>query len=439
MKEALKLAPKEQVVTIDFDGLEAGLRTGNIEFDTLFGDQDAPDYFYYFRDGNRPRLSSALVTILRQIPKSTIRDSHPRLSNTISEIEKSGSFFGWEEEKFGTVYHWLPAIRPWDIRFPVLDPKMDGDGYRQKLIEHMAVIRDWYGAPDMITHSDPPVIDYLGFHDGFPQHRADNPHIDQQLLSNCMDERKKRATMNLALPDELMGVYKTRVESTKGVPPKVRVLATLLGKSLDAITVDEDGTVPNIARQLIRKFGIDPRNPVLSEFGYHLDPQDFYIILSNNPLDILYSSTNKPWHSCYCQDATHEHGPNGQPYKFQKGPYYDIAAGSSIAYFLDSNGDFVGRSILRVGLDESEQERTGISRLGVGIEKYYGDVYFKRIATKSVAAMIESTGIPTQKSSQILTPPISSFVYPDNGMDVVNEDRFNPQHGYRVLRYDGND
>jgi hypothetical protein len=440
MREALKLKPKESVVNIDFDGLEAGLATGNIEFDTLFGDdKDTPNYLYHFRDGDRPQLSSALVTILRQIPKSKIRESHPRLTNMLSEIEKSGSLFGWEEEKFGTVYHWLPAIRPWDIKFPVLDPKMSDGEYKQKLIENMAAIRDWYGAPDMITHSDPPVIDFMGPHKGFPQHRLDNPNIDRQLLNACLEERKKRAAMNLALPDELMGIYKTRLESTKGMPNKVQVLAALQEKSLDILAIDEDGNVPNIARQLIKKFGIDPRNPVLSEFGFHLDPQDFYIVLSNNPLDILYSSTDKPWHSCYCQDASHEHGPNGQPYKFQKGPYYDIAAGSSIAYLLDGNGNFAGRSILRLGLDESEQERSGVSRLGVGVERYYGDVYFKRIATKSFATILESSGIPTQKSSQILTPPISSSIYPDNGMDIVNEDRFNPQRGYRILRYDGNE
>lgn len=421
---------------IDVGALERGLATGNIQFETRYGNpfETVEGYEDIYKRGVAT-LTSGAVFGLRKLPPKGIQKEFPKVAGLLAQMEGK-EYFDWIEDTFGTVYHYLPAVRPWDIKFPKVELDWDDERFVPTLVEHINLFTDWNGSPNMVIFNDfDAILKPEGPHSRFTEHSPDNPYIDQDLLRSSMESRKEKEEQGIALPDSVTGVFSTRLESIKGVPLKVMALGKFFEKPLDQLGVRRKPNQARLATQLNREFGIDPRNPVLAEFGYNLDPSDFTLTVSNDPLDILYSSTDKPWHSCTCQDVSHQHGDDGQPFRYQKSPYWDIAAGSAIAYLTDAQGKFVGRSILRMGIDERTQQETGEYVLGVGIERYYGDPYFNRIFNFSVSSLLHANGVAVPGRTNVLTWPISSEVYPDRGHDVLNEDKYTPSSAIRALRY----
>jgi hypothetical protein len=202
-----------------------------------------------------------------------------------------------------------------------------------------------------------------------------------EAMLRRINKRKLQAAIGSRLDGiGLTGTYEVQFdtgikETEASLAEKVNPLLRVLG--IDAEKFWREGS-PKLSRKLGRI--LDTRNPIFSRLDYDKNGV-VEVRISNEPMDIMQASTEKPWTSC----VNLKGGVNADKL------YVDVKAGTEIAYLM-RDGKPVGRCLLR-GVKTSDGAN------GVFIEKFYGDGRFSRVLTQTLTEVAKTKGLRVNEKS----------------------------------------
>ncbi|MBI4991711.1 MAG: hypothetical protein HZB99_00645 [Candidatus Harrisonbacteria bacterium] len=325
----------------------------------------------------------------------------PRLGQVLEEIAKSGSIEEYLKRNFGEVYLWRGHAQLFDLNLSRSGAKEE----RQKKF-----LNTW-NAPDIFE---------FGFSDlAKASHKTDLPEpealrrlVDEQLLADALE---KRSVRNNFL-DKVAGRYV--VNATTDSAALKEKIGLLLEMFNSPISPDEIIADSRKITKVLMRLGVHPRNPILSFFG-RSEEHVIDLVISNESLDILQASTEKPWDSCV----------NLEGGDYRKGLYEDIANSAVIAYVMQGD-KFVSRMIIRAGLTLRRKKPAA------AIEKLYGNQRYRILMQKAIRQILKQAHIAVDTSMETHIYSNDTCLDSASGKAVLGGRYYYTEKGYRPSHWE---